>query len=239
MQRRTVLGGVGSVLGGGLLASTGVLAKTEDPDWTRSNVQADAVSVGLAQDGECVSLSPVVGDVPVTEFYKYGAVNTRYSSAGPVTALERAGTSRLFLYRGPDGVLSLVVVHGKHRLEDVPQGGGSVSFTFEGLPSDGEWVVRDDFYDGPELFDQWKHGDGQATVHWTWQGGRTDGAVFAGLGDDFSITVEPAFNEDAKLYGQHYDADVKTWEALGGSQTDPDAISLAMDEPVVIESDGC
>lgn len=224
-----------------MLASAGVLA-SGDENARRGSARASAQaggSHGLIQNSECVSLPPVTGELPVEEFYKYGQGSTRYSSAGPITALERERTSRLLLYRGPDDVLSLVMVHGKHHIEDVPEGGGAVSFTFEGLPADGEWAVRDDLYEGPDLFDQWELDGGRTTVHWTWQGGRTDGAVFSGLGDDFSITIEPRFNEEAKLYEQHYEGDVEAWEALGGDQVNPEVVPLVMDEPLVIESNGC
>lgn len=240
IKRRTVLGGVAAGLGGGLLVGATPASGDETGTGVRSNrmMQDTTVENRLVQSGDCIRLSPVGGDVPVEEFYRYAAGGTRFSSAGPITALEQAGTSRLLIYQGPDGVRSLVVVHGKHRLEDVP-GGGAVSFTFEGLPSDGEWVVRDDRYDGPELFDSWEIDGSSTTVHWTWQGGRTDGAVYRGLGDGFSITIEPRFNEDAELYEEHYEGDVEAWEAVGGNQTNPEITSLAMDESVVVEANGC
>lgn len=240
VQRRTVVRGAGAVLGGGLVAAAGVPASgAGDAASTRSNATQAEATNGFVQSQDCVTLPPVDGEVPVEEFFKYDSANTRYSSVGPVTGLQRERTSRLFVYRGPDGSRSLVVAHGKHHLEDVPEGGGSASFAFEGLPSDGEWLVRDDSYDGPDLFDEWERDGDGTTVHWTWQGGRTDGGVYTGLGEEFSITVEPAFNEDAELYGEHYSGDVEAWEALGGSLTNPNVVSLAMDEQVVIESNGC
>ena len=240
IQRRSVVRGIGSVLGAGVLATSGVPASgVTNATGARSDAAQTEAANGIIQNDDCVTLPPVVGDVPVEEFYKYDEANTRYSSAGPVTALQQDRASRLLVYRGPDDTRSLVVFHGKHRLEDAPEGGGSVSFTFEGLPSGGEWLVQDDNYDGPNLYDEWELGDDQATIHWTWQGGRTDGAVFAGLGDEYSITIEPAFNGDAKLYEEHYPGDVDAWEAVGGSQTDPKVVSLTMDQPVTIESSSC
>lgn len=222
-----------------MLASAGVPASgDENAKYGSASTQAGGPHA-LVQDSECVSLSPVTGNVPVEEFYKYKRGGTRYSSAGPITGLERERTSRLLLYRDPNDVLSLVVVHGKHHIEDVPEGGGAVSFTFEGLPDNGEWAVRDDQYEGPNLYDQWELEEGRTTVHWTWQGGRTDGAVFTGLGNDFSITIVPKFNGKAELYEKHYEGDVEAWEALGGNQANPDVVSLAMDKSVVIESGRC
>lgn len=237
LSRRTVIRGIGSTLTAGGLASAGVAA---GGNAKRESASAQAGGThGFVQNSECVSLSPVTGDLPVEEFYKYRQGGTRFSSAGPITALEQERTSRLLLYRGPDDVLSLVVIHGNHHIEDIPEGGGAVSFTFDGLPADGEWAVQDDRYEGPDQFDRWELDGNRATIHWTWQGGRTDGAVFSGLGENFSITVEPRFNEDAELYEEHYEGDVEAWEALGGNQTNLDVVSLAMDAPVVIESNGC
>lgn len=241
IKRRAVVSGVAIGLCGGFLAGVTPASGDESGTRVRSNraIQDTPGQNRLVQADDCVGLSPVTGDVPVEEFYKYAAGGTRYSSAGPITGLEEERKSRLLLYRGPDEPLSLVVVHGKHHIEDVPEGGGSVSFTFEGLPSDGEWVVHDDQYDGPEQFDEWEIDGDSTTVHWTWQGGRTDGAVFAGLGDDFSVTIEPRFNEEAKHYEEHYEGDVEAWEAIAGDLANPEATPLAMDEPVVIESNNC
>lgn len=241
IKRRAVVRAMGAGACGSFLASTTPVSGDESKGIAHSNrwKQDGQVDNSLVQGGDCVSLSPIDGDVPVGEFYKYDAGGTRYSSAGPITGLEETGTSRLLLYRGPDGVLSLVVIHGKLELEDMAEGGGSVSFTFEGLPADGEWLVRDDDYDGPSRFDEWEVDGSSTTVHWTWQGGRTDGAVFSGLGDDFTVTVEPRFNDEAKLYEEHYEGDVEAWEALGGDLSEPEVVELAMDQSVTIEAEGC
>lgn len=190
----------------------------------------------LVQAGDCASLEPLSGDTPVGEFYNYDEGRTYWSAAGPLESVCAPETSRLLLYDGPNG-LSLVVVHGA-RQENDPVGGGSASFVIRGLPSDGEWVVKDDFYEGPTRFDRWSIGSDRAVVHWTWGAGRTDGAAFRGL-DGARVVIEATFNEDAELYGKHYSGDVKRWQAVTGSLDSPEFVDLDPGQRVVIEPGNC
>jgi len=189
----------------------------------------------LEQAGNCQPITPLTGDVPVGELYDWGTGDQLFSSAG-TTDLQEPETSLLFLYRGPDG-LSLVIVHDK-REDGTP--GGSATMTFTGIPVDAEWVVQDDKYDGSSNYDRWEVGDTTATVDWTWDEGRTDGGALRGLAvDDLELRIEPAFGEDAALYGQYYDGEITDWVALSGTLDDPDRRALALDEPVTIRTGSC
>ncbi len=160
--------------------------------------------------------------MPVEKFYNYRSSDTDpkgwYSSYGPASALERAETSILYLYRGPKGT-SLVFMHGKRGSD----GGGSVTFHITGLPDDGEWAVTDDQYDASTNYDTFDESDGEWDVDWTWasdskHGGGADGGAFRGLTPDDRVKIDPAFNESARLYGRHtdrdYEGNVERWNAL-------------------------
>lgn len=217
--RRSFLSAAGAAIVGGALA-------------TGTASAAESASFHLTQGEHCIPLRPLRGDDPVKAFYDYR--NERYSSHG-TQSLQRADTSLLFLYEGPKGV-SLVFVHGKLGGSG---DGGSVSFDISGLPSSGEWLVEDDSYDGQRRYDRWKTNDTTATIDWTWDGGRADGAVFGYLGDDTDIEIDPAFNEDAALFGKHYDGTIEDWQALSGDRSNPTRTSLDRSTPVRIESGPC
>lgn len=192
------------------------------------------------QDGNCYPMTPLSGDAPVEQLYDWG-IEERDASSNGTTHLQRPDTSVLFLYDGPSG-LSLVVVHGKYG-EETDDGGGAVTFEFAGLPRDGRWVVQDDLYEGPTNYDNWSRSGSSATVDWTWANGRTDGGAFRGFRglDDagFELTIAPAFNEAADLYGEYYDGRVTEWHVLSGSLEDPDRHSLALDRAVTISRGTC
>lgn len=217
--RRSFLSAAGAAIVGGALA-------------TGTASAAESTSFHLTQGEHCIPLRPLRGDDPVKAFYDYR--NERYSSHG-TQSLQRADTSLLFLYEGPKGV-SLVFVHGKLGSNS---DGGSVTFEISGLPSSGKWLVEDDSYDGPRRYDRWKTNDTTATIDWTWDGGRADGAVFGYLGDDTDIEIDPAFNEDAALFGKHYDGTIEDWQALSGDRSNPTRTSLDRSTPIRIESGPC
>lgn len=205
------------------------------PEEPAAEEPAEEVRFAVEQNGQCAPLAPLRFDQPVDAFYDYrpsaGAENARQSSF-PVPLTE-PGVSRLFLYEGPDG-LSLVVVHGSGN-EDDP--GGAASFEITGLPAGGEWVVLDDSYDGAtDVFDV---GGDPAVLHWGWgAGGRNDGAAFRGLGDDFAVTIDPAFNETARL--EPFDGNnVERWQVLAGDVRSPMVADLALDRPVTIRTGSC
>ena len=244
-SRRAVLGGLGATISG-----FGVGDLFGDPAQTGSE------DIVLRQGDRCLPVRPISGDQSVESFYKYylpetysseenGGTSTGsgslYSSLGTMD-LQQPNGSILFLYDGPNG-LSLVVVHGS--TADSSRG-GSVSFAFEGLPAGGTWSVKDDLYRDPDTgeiessnFDQWSSNGTSQVVDWTWAGGRTDGGAFSGLGDDFSVTIDPSFNEAAALYEKHYDGDVLSWELLVPSDNDVTRETLDMTEPVTIETGTC
>lgn len=245
-SRREVLRGAGAFAGPAIVGA-------RQRDGGRD--EGDGPQYSLEQDGTCVPLIPLSGETPVEDFYDYrlperyvseanGASDPGegpyYSSAG-TDSLQRPATSVLFLYDGPEG-LSLVVVHGTVTDDDE---GGSVTFTVSSVPADAEWVVKDDYYEDPDTgeiansnYDRWRTGGRAHEIDWTW-GGKTDGGALRDLGDEFELEIDPAFNEDAALYEEHYEGDVEAWQALVGSQTGIDRVSLSMDEPVTVRSGGC
>lgn len=245
-QRRTVLKLLGAVAGASTLGSV-VHARTSSHDGDGSVV--------VEQGDRCVEVFSLSGDEPVEAFYDYryptedfesvsGSNGYSYSSEG-TTHLQKDATSILFLYDGPRG-LSLVVVHG--RLADAEEegdDGGVVTFTFDGMPADASWVVRDDYYlvDGKPAdtnFDRWDVDGTHHQVDWAYKGGRTDGGAALGLGEEFEVTITPAFNDEATLAPDHqYKGPIDAWEALTWGGESPDRVSLRMDEPITIHTGSC
>lgn len=225
LTRRTVLRSTGALaLGGTLLAAEGT---------------AQSEEFVLEQGEDCVPVTPLTGSEPVSDFYDWDRLDTYYSSAG-TTALQREDTSVLFLYREPSGKVYLVVVHGKHTQGAAdPDSGGSATFRFANLPKRGDWIVRDDQYEGDSNFDVWNLDQSPQEISWTWAGKRTDGGVFGPLGDSFDLAIDPAFNGDAALAGQYYDGRVTDWQVLSGDLSDPDRRSLSLGETVRLRTGRC
>ncbi|WP_135853671.1 hypothetical protein [Halorussus salinus] len=240
--RRSLLTAVGAGFGFGSLASRGASARRDESGYL------------LEQAEECVPIRPLRGRLPVKTFYEYhlpdervtdenggvGDGSVTYASAG-TRDLQRDRTSILLLYRGPKGT-SLVVVHGSVGNDDA----GAVTFQLYNLPTDGEWVVKDDHYPDPETgdragtnYDEWATDGDDHRVDWTWGTSGTDGGAFRGLGDEFDVIVQPAFNEAAALYGDHYEGTITDWEFLSGSASAAERISLELDEPVEIRTGTC
>jgi len=199
----------------------------------------------VRQGDECVTLEPYTGDESAKEFYDYrtpfedneytNASGASYSSEG-TTEVQTPNSSMLFLYEDARGTLSLVFVHGANKTSS---GSGSTTFNITGLSEDGNWTVKDDQYDGARSYDNWTHTEEYHLVNWTWDERRTDGGVYTGLGDDVEITIEAAFNEEAGLYGEHYDGTVENWTALSGTGSDLERTELNLSEPVTISSEPC
>lgn len=200
----------------------------------------------VKQGGETYEIQPLSGDVPVEELYGYrlpdqyegvgvtGSSAPFYGSTG-TTDLQRESTTIMFLYDGPNG-RSLVVIHDKSGGD-----GGSATWTVSGVPDDASWLVQDDYYtyaDSGERaetnYDNWDTGGSEHTVDWTWGAENTDGGALGYLGRTFSLTIHPAFNDEAALSGEHYDGDVTDWQVLSGDLSDPDRTSLALDESVTV-----
>ncbi|KAB1186701.1 hypothetical protein [Haloferax sp. CBA1149] len=187
------------------------------------------------------------GDTPVRELYDlripdaYGGDNGAtdpgegpyYESLGLKYLLE-AQESVMFLYHGPDGV-SLVALHGG------PGDGTAVTWRVTGVPSGAKWLVKDDLYTYPETgepavsnYDQWNVSGSQHVIDWTWAGGRTDGGVLGYLNGDFSITIDPAYNTAATLYGEYFAGVIAGWYVLTGSWGNLTREELNLQEPVTI-----
>lgn len=251
--RRAVLSTIGTSVGAGLLGSAAVAAGDGAGD--RDDLAADP-AYAVVQDGACTPVRAFRGDEPVEALYGFhlperyaseenGATpgEPQYASTG-TTELQRPRTSVAFLYEGPGG-LSLVVVHGDLDARD----GGSVTFRLSGLPESGTWRVKDDLYRNPDSgellsgnHDRWDVDGTEHRVDWTWGAAGTDGGAFGPLGDDFEVVIEPAFNEAATLYGQHYEGTVAEWAfvtAQSGNADGPEYVSLDMAEPIRVRTGGC
>src|SRR6056297_3101389 len=135
---------------------------------------ADAGTFSVKQGDTCVPVQPFQGNQRVDEFYDYRTPYTNESSYRYATFMPdrftRENASSLFLYEGPDGVVSLVVVHDEQAAREVrPLPRSAVTFRFDGLPDSGEWVLVDDTYDDrDDRFDRNR-------IDWRWGGSRADG----------------------------------------------------------------
>ena len=238
VDRRSFLGSMGIVLLGVPVARRQTDEQTDEP-------------IVVEQGDRCIEITPFVGGEPVEELYEYtyperfdgppGSTGDSFSSEG-TTDLQRDRTSILFLYDGPEG-RSLVLVHG--RLDGEEDAGGLVSFSITGLPSDGRWVVRDDYYltaDGEQAasnFDRWDVEENPHRIDWVYRAGRTDGGAFRDLGSDFEVRIEPGFNDDARLANEHDFGPIEYWEVLSGDRQDPDRFPLELDHPVTVRRGRC
>ncbi|SFR94211.1 hypothetical protein SAMN05216559_1473 [Halomicrobium zhouii] len=198
----------------------------------------------VVQGEDCTEISPLYGNESVKSFYDYRSpipenpstnqTGRSYSSKGTI-ALQQPDTSSFFLYEDSDGNLSLVFLHGS---TGNASDGGAATFTIAGLPEDGNWTVKDDSYDGKHNYDSWREADGVHRVDWTWGESKTDGGAYTGLGEEFTVTIDPAFNTDAELYGQQYNGTIRYWTAISNGQATYDRTSLTA-EQVTITSEGC
>lgn len=206
--------------------------------------QSNDETYAVEQGDDCYEITPISGNESVKEFYDYrtpypdnpstNSTGQSYSSEG-THELQRPNASALFLYEDQTGNLSLVFLHGAD--ENASQG-GSVSFAIAGLPDDGTWAVKDDEYDNGHNYDNWTHGSNVDRIDWTWDAGKTDGGAYAGLGDEFDVTIDPAFNEEAALDGEYYNGTVTSWSVLSNGRESPDRIAL-QNQAVSITSGGC
>lgn len=247
--RRVVLSTIGAGLTAGL---AGPAATTAGGEEDRDGPAADP-AYALLQGDSCTPVRAFRGDEPVEAVYGFhlpemyvseenGATvgEPTYASTG-TTELQRPQTSIAFLYRGPEG-LSLVVVHGDLEARD----GGSVTFRLSGLPESGRWLVKDDLYRQPDdgevadgNHDRWDVDGAEHRVDWTWGAAGTDGGAFGYLGDDFEVAIDPAFNEAAALYGEHYEGTVTDWAFVSATSDGHEHVSLDLDEPILIRPGDC
>lgn len=189
----------------------------------------------------------LAGETPVRELYDlripsyYGGDNGStdpgegpyYESVGLSYLLEESSTV-MFLYDGPDGV-SLVAVHGGGNSD------GNVTWRVTGIPSTATWLVKDDLYTYPDTgeiagsnSDHWNVRGSEHVVDWTWRNSQTDGGVVGYLDGEFSITIDPAYNEAATLYGEYYEGNVTSWQVLTGSWDSLNRVSVNLQDPVTI-----
>lgn len=237
VTRRTALKFVGAVGLAGV--ATGARAQSSDAPYS------------VAQGDRDVPVVPLSGGDPVEELYglqlpgRFGGDNGASDRGGPyyqsngTSDLQREDVTVSFLYDGPNGH-SLVVVHDSTASTD----GGAVTWTVRDVPGDAAWAVKDDYYTDPETgepagnnFDRWDVDGTTHTVDWTWGSAGTDGGVLRSPGGRLDVTVEPAFNEAATLWGEHYAEDpVSDWQFLSfpDGRDSPERTSLALDEPVSV-----
>ncbi|MDL5360626.1 CARDB domain-containing protein [Halalkalicoccus sp. NIPERK01] len=200
-------------------------------------VAAQQGSYVVEQGAQCEVITPLSGGQTAAELYDYRShashdADYAYSSHG-TTDLQRNDVSSIFLYEGPDG-LSLVIVHD--RLGGGTDG-GAAEFEIVGLPAGGEWTVEDDDY-SENIDDVWNHGDVWSEVAWLWGPDRTDGGVYTGLGDDFEVTIDPAFNAQQSTFQP--EGRVAEMHVLSGNADRPDRVAMgSLDQPLVIRSGTC
>jgi hypothetical protein len=182
------------------------------------------------------------GTESVEAFYDYRSPDTDpsgwYETYGEARELLREDTSQIFLYRGSEG-LSLVFLHDG--VGSNTTSGGTLETEITGLPAGGEWVVRDDEYDGQD--DDTFDGGSEASASWAWnEGSRTDGGAYSLNGGDWeAFTIEMEFNENAEQYpyekwnGEPAANEIDSWIA----RSDGETYALAMDEPITIARGNC
>lgn len=208
----------------------------------------------VSQGNETVEVEPLNGNISAEELYDYrlpddynneadnnASNGATYPDSGPyyesagTDSLQKQETSIMFLYQGPEG-MSFVVVHDKAGGD-----GGSATWNVTGLES-GDWIVKDDLYldeDGSKAgtnYDDWQLDSNPKTINWTWGSGGTDGGVYKPLGDEFSFTISPAFNEESPLYNEFYQGDIDDWQILSGSMENPERTSLNLTEDVTVHA---
>lgn len=225
-----------------LLCATLVLFGSVGPMFSAAQSAAPD-EFAVTQGGACVTVQPFGdGSSNVSEFYDYRRPDTDpegdYSSYGTTDLQENQVTS-LFLFHGSEGV-SLVVLHDQ--LDDAP-GGSTVTFTFRGLPENGGWIVRDDYYGNGSQDDDWNLSGSVSTIDWKWAPDRTDGGAYRGLGNLGSgdaINITPEFNEDADHWEDWgYTGDGHRVERFQLIDSDESTVQLSMNDTLTIQSGAC
>lgn len=149
-----------------------------------------ATTYFVEDDQDAHLVYPLANGEEVTEFY-----SDRDGEPGAETAagLERGGESLLFLFRGPSGEVSLVLVHGE---DGAGQPGGSAEFSFDPSLSGGSWAVEDGAGER-----------GASAATWSWEQGEQAGGAYRGgvLDDGFVLNVTPRL-----------DGGVESWTFLSG-----------------------
>lgn len=245
---------VGCVVLGLALSGPGAGLGTSAPPADHSGAYGSSdLTYAVHQGDRCFEVTPLGdGGTAVDSFYAYR--NSRTSTwADSYTSYSAYGAQRLqanqvssvFLYDGVDGV-SLVFLHDERGVDapdDAPYG-GAATFDIRGLP-DGEWAVRDDFYDDGAQADRWRSfgsPGGGYRVDWVWRDGRTDGGAYRGLerlaaGD--TVQIAPAFGARAGLWDGDLDnaTDVmRSWQFVDAEGRH---VELSMSDPIAISRGTC
>ncbi|MCB9787012.1 MAG: hypothetical protein H6744_10015 [Deltaproteobacteria bacterium] len=131
----------------------------------------------VTQGGQTFQIAPLAGTSDVTTFYGYDVPNELSSNTG----LEASNRSVFGLYRDPNGVMSLLIIHDA--VED--GSGGQFDMTLAGLTS-GTLAVEDDPSGAPDAF-----GDPNGAYSWKWPQCCTDGAAIEDIGNAPCFTVTP------------------------------------------------
>lgn len=195
------------------------------------------------------AVSPLGWQENSEEFDDFYSYDHAHAHLDPSSGVIQRDHSYMFFYEYEDEV-ALVIVHdlpqehgptidGSDTHSDIPAvgqpdytysgpsdtGGGAVDMVFDGLPSSGSWVLKDDAHD-------WTYVSpitGQACtavsnrVCWSWSSRNTDGGIFAGGFEDpdnVDITVEANWN-DPSVEGDTI-GDGNYNAPLGGGQIDDD-----------------
>lgn len=205
-----------SFLRGTLMSSLAAGGFSSFPQLTAAQEEK---TITVEQGDSSVEVTPLSTGETIEEFYDY--YNARSHTS---TNIEQSDASLLFFWEGPNG-LSLVVLHDKGN----DGSGGACTFEFSGLPTDqGRWIVPDDSND----FDS----DTDTSPDWKWADTKTDGGVFrGGLDEDFEISINPRFNEDA-VETPLTPGEITDWQLLSGNASSPDRITLNMSEPLTIHT---
>ncbi|MFC6757078.1 MULTISPECIES: DUF7282 domain-containing protein [Haloarcula] len=214
--------------------------------------QADAAgnqSYVAIQDGECTPISSFSDNESAIEYYDYrlpeefsdnpyaNATGNAYGSEGTIDLQEPNG-SVVFLYTDTtDNSTYLVFVNGQEANDNST--GGAATFEISGLPEDGNWTVRDDDYDDPTSVDNWTVTNTTTTVDWIWSEAATDGGVYSGIDNDTNVTVDPAFNEEAELFGQNGNGTVDSWQVLSNESDNVTRTDLELNESLQIAGGTC
>lgn len=147
------------------------------------------------------TVRPLENGEPVDEFY--GDSNSLSS-----TRIEEEDASVVFLYRDPDGTLSLVFMHDIPR--DGSGGAASMEFTLGDSVGDAEWSLQDDGGDFSSTTDR--------SPDWAWNDRNKDGGVLqGGFDEDFELTVEASFNDEANRQPLT-PGRIDRWQVLDGGQ---------------------
>ncbi len=191
-------------------------------------------------EAQVISIEPVAGEEPVGEYYDPETSSWGQSSSS-IGDYHKNDTSTLLLYEGPEGV-SLVGLHDKyHSRQAAGTTGGSLSWTIEGLPADGEWAVLDESTDdlvyvgyghrtGVSDPDGEPPAEADALLSWVWSTSETETVAYRGFDQDVSVTIEPAVDEESyHRYGDQrrpnelpnrpdrgegYNGTIDSWEAI-------------------------